>query len=128
VLKGYGRMTGIPDEWLIEMTEDGLGFTHVDPDAAAVDTREQQEDGRKEELRNAILAVLPPDDPDGMTREDIWERLPDGVRKNHMRFKSVLEAENGKLWVKSGNGGRSGYRYRRLSLVTHPGEEVGGEE
>ena len=128
VLKGYGRMCGIPDEWLVEMTEDGSGFTHVDADAAATDTREQQENGRKEELRNAILAVLPTDG-DGMTREEIWEQLPAEVRVNHMRFKSVLEAENGKLWVKSGNGGKgTPYRYRRIELVTHPGEEEGGEE
>ena len=103
--------------------------TESDPGAAATDTREQQEDGRKEELRNAILAVLPAGDPDGITREEIWERLPDGVRKNEVRFKSVLKAENGKLWVKSWSGGKSTpYRYRRIELVTHPGEEEGGEE
>ncbi len=129
VLKGYGRMAGIPDEWLIEMTEDGTGFAHVDPDAAAVDTRGKVEDGRKDELRQAILAVLPADDPDGMTREEIWEQLPDGVRKNNIRFRSVLEAECGKLWRKEGAGNKAGaYRYRRLELVTHPGEEEGGEE
>jgi hypothetical protein len=105
VLKGYGRMCGIPDEWLVEMTEDGSGFTHVDADAAATDTREQQENGRKEELRNAILAVLP-HDGDGMTREEIWEALPPEVRKNEVRFKSVIAAETGKLWRKEGDGAR----------------------
>jgi hypothetical protein len=127
VLKGYGRMCGIPDEWLVEMTEDGSGFTHVDADAAATDTREQQENGRKEELRNAILAVLPANDPDGMTREEIWEALPAEVRKNEVRFKRTLEADCGKLWRKEGKGGRGGYRYHRNELVNHPGEEEGGE-
>ncbi|MEO2092058.1 MAG: AAA family ATPase, partial [Gemmataceae bacterium] len=59
VLKGYGRMTGIPDEWMIELSEDGLTFAHVDSDAAAADTRGQVEEGLKEELRAAILVVLP---------------------------------------------------------------------
>ena len=126
VLKGYGRMAGIPDEWLVELTEDGSGYRHIDADAAATGTRERQEDGRKEELREAILGVLPADG-DGMTREEIWERLPPAVRKNEVRFKSVMEAECGKLWRKEGKGGRNGYRYRKLEFVTHPGEE-GGEE
>jgi hypothetical protein len=80
--------------------------TESDPGAAATDTREQQEDGRKEELRNAILAVLPPGDPDGMMREEIWERLPDGVRKNDKRPRQVMEAEAGKSWGKWGVAGR----------------------
>ena len=64
-----------------------------------------------------------------MTREEIWEALPNGVRRNEVRFKRVLEAENGKLWVKSGNGGKgTPYRYRRIEMVTHSGEEQGGEE
>jgi hypothetical protein len=51
------------------------------------------------------------------------------VRKNNNRFKSVMEAEVGKLWRKEGSGGKAGaFRYRRIELVTHPGEEVGGEE
>jgi hypothetical protein len=73
--------------------------------------------------------VLPPDDPDGMTRDEIWEQLPAAVRKNNIRFRSILEAECGKLWRKEGKGNKSGaYRYHRLELVTHPGEEQGGEE
>jgi hypothetical protein len=106
-----------------------VGPEHIDPDAAAVDTREQQEDGRKEELRNAILAVLPPDDPDGMTRDEIWERLPDGVRKNQVRFKRVLDAECGKLWRKEGSCGKKDpFRYWRLEPVTHPGQERAGNK
>jgi hypothetical protein len=129
VLKGYGRMTGIPDEWLIEMAEDGSGFAHVDPDAAAVDTRGQMEEGRKDELRTAILSVLPTDDPDGMTREQLWASLPERVQVNVVRFKRVLAAETGKLWRKEGDGSRNRpYRYWGLKAVTHPGEEEGGEE
>ena len=99
-----------------------------DADAAATDTRERQEEGRKEDLRTAILGVLPPDDPDGMTREEIWEQLPPAVRKNNIRFRSILEAECGKLWRKEGSGGKKDpFRYWRNEIVTHPGEEVGGE-
>ncbi len=129
VLKGYGRMNGIPDEWLIELNEDGSGYAHVDSDAAAADTRGQQEEGRKDDLRTAILSVLPPDDPDGMTREEIWEALPDGVRKNEKRFRQVLDDATGRLWRREGSGGKGGaFRYWRNEIVTHPGEEEGGEE
>ncbi len=105
MLKGYGRMTGIPDEWMIELSEDGLTFAHVDSDAAAADMRGQAEEGRKEELRTAILRVLPADDPAGMTREDIWAALPEKVRKNEVRFKTVLATEEGKSWRREGSGG-----------------------
>ncbi len=70
-----------------------------------------------------------PADGDGMTREQIWEALPDGVRKNEVRFKSVMAAETGKLWRKAGDGSRGNpFRYQRMELVTHPGQEEGGEE
>jgi len=40
-----------------------------------------------------------------------------------------MEAECGKLWRKEGSGGQTGdYCYRRIELVTHPGEKQGGEE
>jgi len=64
-----------------------------------------------------------------MTREEIWEALPAAVRKNNFRFRSILEAECGKLWRKEGIGGKGDpFRYWRIELVTHPGEEEGGEE
>jgi hypothetical protein len=51
------------------------------------------------------------------------------VRTNNVRFRSIMQAECGKLWRKEGKGGRTcAYRYQRIELVTHPGEEQGGEE
>jgi hypothetical protein len=40
----------------------------------------------------------PADDPAGLTREEIWDAPPPEVRKNEVRFKSVLEAEAGTMW------------------------------
>ncbi|MEO2090865.1 MAG: hypothetical protein ABGY75_15400 [Gemmataceae bacterium] len=129
VLKGYGRMTGIPDEWMIELSEDGLTFAHVDSDAAAAGGRDEREDGRREELRAAILGVLPADDPDGLTREEIWAALPEKVRVNEVRFRQLLEAEAGKAWRKEGAGNKAGaYRYRRHPLTLHTGPDEGGKE
>ena len=34
------------------------------------------------------------------TRKELWEGLPDGLRKNEPRSRSVLEAEVGTLWRK----------------------------
>ncbi|MFY7954444.1 MAG: hypothetical protein ACOVT5_18230 [Armatimonadaceae bacterium] len=51
------------------------------------------------------------------------------MNKNEVRFKSVMAAECGKLWRKEGKGGKKDpFRYWRIELVTHPGEEEGGEE
>jgi hypothetical protein len=51
------------------------------------------------------------------------------VRKNEVRFKRVMDAECGKLWWKESKGGKKDlFRYWRIELVTHPGEEQGGEE
>jgi hypothetical protein len=51
------------------------------------------------------------------------------VSRNEVRFKSVLEAEAGKLWEKEGSGGRNNpCCYRWVPTVTHPGKEEGGDE
>ena len=108
-------------------SEDGLGFAHVDGEAAAADARGQAEEGRKEELRAAILGVLPADHPAGLTREEIWQALPPPVRVNDKRFQSVLEAGVGDVWRKEGDGGRDGYRYRRTAPA-NSAEHEGGKE
>ena len=47
-----------------------------------------------------------------LTREEIWERLPEAVRVNEVRFKSVMEAGVPKDWLKEGGGRQAGsYRY-----------------
>ncbi|MGL6097811.1 MAG: hypothetical protein ACRC7O_18675 [Fimbriiglobus sp.] len=61
----------------------------------------------------------------GFTRSEIWDRLPDAVKVNEVRFRSILEAENGKLWVKTGGQGKGGYRYWRIG---EPDRTRGGIE
>ncbi|MCU0706370.1 MAG: AAA family ATPase [Fimbriiglobus sp.] len=128
VLKGYGRMSGIPDEWLIELAEDGSGYTHIDADAAAAtEARERAEEERKETLRGAITGVLARVAPKSLTREELWDELPPDMRKNEKRFRTVLEEGAGTLWQRDGKGRNGGaFRYWWEATVTHPGEE-GGE-
>ena len=47
-----------------------------------------------------------------LTREEIWERLPEAVRVNEVRFKSVMEAGVPKDWLKEGGGGGKANAYR----------------
>lgn len=52
-----------------------------------------------DEIRQAILALLPDQAP-GLTRKEIWDRLPVEVKTNEVRFRSILEAGVGKRWKK----------------------------
>ena len=61
--------------------------------------------------RHAILGVLPVQREQAMTRDEIWEKLPEAVQVNRVRFHSILEAEVPALWLKEGGEGR-GHRYR----------------
>ena len=60
--------------------------------ATGSDAKREREYGRKDDLRHAIRGVLPRDREKALTREEIWERLPEGVRVNEVRFKSEMEA------------------------------------
>ena len=61
-----------------------------------------------------MLTILPEgDDRVALTREEIWDQVPEEIRRNVKRFEAVLEEGCGELWERKGNGGRSGYRYWR---------------
>ena len=76
--------------------------------------KREKEDGRKDDLRRAILAALPATREAALTRDEIWEKLPEAVKVNHVRFKSVMEAGVPVDWLKQGDGVKGrGYRYWR---------------
>jgi hypothetical protein len=122
VLSGYGRFDAIPAEWVVELTDgDRPGFAHV-PDAAdreqraasRVGTREAKEDSRVDALREALCGVIPfAPEGGGLTRAEIWDRLPPAVKVNELRLREVLDGEQ-ELWIKDGTGTRGKpFRYRR---------------
>ena len=59
-----------------------------------------------------IQDVLP-EQPPGLTRKEIWERLPDEWRKYQVRFQSVMAAGVGTRWLKMGSQGKGGFTYWR---------------
>ena len=65
-------------------------------------------------LREAISEILPSES--GLTRDEIWAALPDDLKVNELRFRSVLESEADRLWRKAKKPGNSGtiFTYRRL--------------
>ncbi len=73
-------------------------------------TRAKANDEREEEriceLRTAIQLILGRESD--LTADEIWERLPDDIRVNKVRFQAILPGENGKLWVRKGKGGKGG--------------------
>ena len=114
-LKALGRMQGIPAEWLVELDPTTNEYRAVSAESATgagAEAKREREDGRKDDLRLAIRRVLPANREQALTREEIWERLPEAVRVNRPRFHSVLEAEVPTLWLKEGGGRQAGsYRY-----------------
>ncbi len=78
---------------------------------AGAEAKREHEDGRKDDLRLAIRRLLPANREQALTREEIWERLPEAVRVNRVRFYSVLEAGNRTDWLKEG-GDEKGRAYR----------------
>jgi hypothetical protein len=95
----------------VRLREDETAFGHVPAEQAAA----KVEEGRIDVLREALCLIMPfADEGGGLSRKEIWDRLPAAVKVNRIRFESILEAENGNLWVKEGNGGRGGYRHRRV--------------
>ena len=108
VLTGYGRYDAIPSEWIVEWDAETNQFHH----------RGEKEPSGVDATREAVLAMLADGKP--WTRKELWDGLPDGLRKNEPRFKSVLEAEAGVLWRKekgSGQGGGFVYTHRGLGEV-----------
>jgi len=95
-------MQGIPPEWLVELDPESNQYRAVGADqvhGAGAEAKREKVEGRKDDLRHAILGVLPANREQAMTRDEIWEKLPDAVRVNRPRFHSVLEAEVPRLWL-----------------------------
>ena len=65
-------------------------------------------------LREAIVDLLPSEAP-GLTRDEIWNALPEELRVNDVRFRSVLECEADRLWRKGKRPGGAVFTYRRLA-------------
>ena len=69
--------------------------------------------------RMPIVATLAEIIPEGdesvaLTREEIWNRLPEDVRVNVKRFESVLEDGVGEMWQrKGGTRGQGSAKYWR---------------
>ena len=83
-------------------------------DCTRAKANEEREEERVCLQRTAILAVLA--NESDLTADEIWERLPESVRLNQVRFKSILTSENGQLWIRSGKGGKGGgYTYSPLA-------------
>ena len=108
-------MQGIPAEWLVELDPTTNEYRAVSAESATgagAEAKREREDGRKDDLRLAIRRLLPANREQALTREEIWERLPEAVKVNRPRFHSVLEAEVPTLWLKEGGGRQAGsYRY-----------------
>ena len=101
VLTGYGRYDGIPGEWTVEWVPgpDGAGGRY--------EHRAEGGPGRSADaIQDAVVAMLADGRP--WTRKDLWDGLPDELRKNQPRFLSVLEAECPRLWRKESRSGRGG--------------------
>ena len=107
-----------PDETLIEMAKDGQSYHVVDQRTVASDSvkrREDNEDERRTKLRECLLTILPEgDDRVALTREEIWDHVPDEIRRNVKRFEAVLEDGCGELWQKIGGGKGRTTKYWRV--------------
>ena len=105
VIKAVGRFDGVPKEWLVERADDGSfdGRDGTETESATEKRREE----RLDELREAILAILPLEG-DGLTREDIWARLPDEVRKNESNYNRMIQEGTGRSWTRMRRPGRGG--------------------
>lgn len=123
VLSAVGRAPGIPSEWVIEQTETGYEAVAADAAELANERRQQETEEKTVEIREAIRTILVASGEE-MSTAEIWDLLPIRLRVNEKRYKSILIAENGRLWVRTGNGGRDGHRFR----ATVPEEWVRARE
>jgi hypothetical protein len=96
VLTGYGRSDDTPVELVIELQADGLGYTaHGDRDALSA-----------KENRRIILELLP-EDPPGITRDEIVAKWPTDKAPAPTKPKLLAELTQGLddgVWSREGAG------------------------
>ena len=97
VLSGFGRYDAIPSEGVVELTEEGR-FVSCEPGAAP----------GTDPLKEAIRSLLRAAGPAGLTRKQLWERLPEEGRRNEPKFREVVEAGVGEGWQKRERSPRQG--------------------
>ena len=59
-------------------------------------------------LHEAILALLKEAGEAGLTRKQLWDKLPEAVKKNEPRFKVEVESGVGQSWRKEERAARQG--------------------
>jgi hypothetical protein len=76
--------------------------------------REENEEDRRVSLRESLCLRIPFDEEKAVTREELWNGLPEQLRVNVKRFEAVLEEHVGTLWERKGGTGRGvTFRYWR---------------
>jgi hypothetical protein len=103
VLSGLGRFDEVPDEMVVELSDDGTSYTACG-DKKAVAARE---------LRDAILAVLPTEAP-GLTASDVHADMPEDTRPRRGDVGKALLLGADRDWICAGSGKRGDpYRFWR---------------
>ncbi len=100
VLTGFGRYEAIPPEWVIELAEETNRFEHRPEGGGPSPTASR--------LHDAILALLKEAGEAGLTRKQLWDKLPEAVKRNEARFKVEIESGVGQGWRKEERAARQG--------------------
>ncbi len=77
--------------------------------AERTERREKKADDRRDELRAAVTTILA-EKKLPMTRKELWDALPDGLRVNEVLFKELLLEGVGSEWEREGSQG-GGFKY-----------------
>ncbi len=80
--------------------------------------RESAGAARADRLRAAIRKLLERDRDGGLTRQRLWDGLPDDLRRNEKAFRDALEDGVGRDWAKQERATRLG------GPLYRPGGEV----
>lgn len=103
ILRGYGRWDNVLDEVMIELNEDGNGYS-------SKGDRVQAEKGR---IFDNLFSILPKGPP-GMTDKEIIDAWPNNHRPRRALLLDVLRDAAGKKLVRDGAGKKGApFRYRQ---------------
>ena len=100
VLTGFGRYEAIPPEWVIELAEETNRFEHRPEGGGGSPTATR--------LHDAILALLKEAGEAGLTRKQLWDKLPEAVKRNEVKFRQTMEGGVEIDWKKRERGPRQG--------------------